>query len=391
MKARDLAALAALGIAGKMAYDKFGRKKDDEPKTKGELGKSQSANDGDEGERQTRMDNYSNEGRGKAAKFADEDYSNEGRSAKFANEDYSNEGRGKTAPVAVAKPVRKQEVESRSLDSKGGPARFRSEAGSSGAQTDVEDYGNEGRRTGQASQDKIAAMNVKNGAASPSARQTDALRATARKAAADDTAKRRTSGTLPQVQAAKPQSMARYPGGLAKRGANVSVPEDKPITRILGTDQDYLDAMMATAPVGPLAKLAAKAAYTKDKPLNYSTQPALGNSNTPLLGAPAKQLTGPSKADLMARDRASRTTSRDEAMTRENADRYGLNPNAPGYDAAASSLRDRMGGRDFTLRKKGGVVRMASGGMTSSKMSKPSGASRGDGIAQRGRTRGTLR
>jgi hypothetical protein len=75
-------------------------------------------------------------------------------------------------------------------------------------------------------------------------------------------------------------------------------------------------------------------------------------------------------------------------MTRENADRYGLNPNAPGYDAAASSLRDRMGGRDFTLRKKGGVVKMASGGMTSSKMSKPSGASRGDGIAQRGRTRG---
>jgi hypothetical protein len=34
MKARDLAALAALGIAGKMAFDKFGRKKDDEPKTK---------------------------------------------------------------------------------------------------------------------------------------------------------------------------------------------------------------------------------------------------------------------------------------------------------------------------------------------------------------------
>ena len=33
MKARDLAALAALGIAGKYAYDKFGGKKDDEPKT----------------------------------------------------------------------------------------------------------------------------------------------------------------------------------------------------------------------------------------------------------------------------------------------------------------------------------------------------------------------
>jgi len=43
-------------------------------------------------------------------------------------------------------------------------------------------------------------------------------------------------------------------------------------------------------------------------------------------------------------------------------------------------------------RAKGGVVKkMASGGLASSKMSKPSGASRGDGIAQRGRTRGTLR
>jgi len=42
--------------------------------------------------------------------------------------------------------------------------------------------------------------------------------------------------------------------------------------------------------------------------------------------------------------------------------------------------------------KKGGAVKkMASGGLASSKMSKPSGASRGDGIAQRGRTRGTLR
>jgi hypothetical protein len=42
-------------------------------------------------------------------------------------------------------------------------------------------------------------------------------------------------------------------------------------------------------------------------------------------------------------------------------------------------------------RAKGGVVKMAKGGLASSKMSKPSGASRGDGIAQRGRTRGTLR
>jgi len=248
--------------------------------------------------------------------------------------------------------------------------------------------GNEGRRTSSTG-DKIAAINAKSGAASPSARQVDALRATSRKAAAEDTAKRRTSGTLPQIQAPGTQSMARYPGGLAKRGANVSVPEDKPITRILGTDQDYVDAITATAPVGLAAKLAAKMAYKKDKPLNYYDQPALGGPSTPLLGAPAKQLTGPSKTDLMARDRANRASERQDAMTRENADRYGLNPNAPGYDAAASSLRDRMGGRDFTLKKKGGVIKkMASGGMTSRGSS---ASNRGDGIAQRGKTRGSMR
>ena len=47
--------------------------------------------------------------------------------------------------------------------------------------------------------------------------------------------------------------------------------------------------------------------------------------------------------------------------------------------------------RQMQGRAKGGAVKMASGGMTSSKMPKPSGASRGDGIAQRGKTRGTLR
>lgn len=54
MKARDLAALAALGIAGKYAYDKFG-KKGDEPKTQGKLGESQSANDGTAGEYRSDM------------------------------------------------------------------------------------------------------------------------------------------------------------------------------------------------------------------------------------------------------------------------------------------------------------------------------------------------
>jgi hypothetical protein len=66
--------------------------------------------------------------------------------------------------------------------------------------------------------------------------------------------------------------------------------------------------------------------------------------------------------------------------------RQGTKPaQTPNAQAQARLLRQGAG------RAKGGAVKMASGGMTSSKMSKPSGASRGDGIAQRGRTRGTLR
>jgi len=111
----------------------------------------------------------------------------------------------------------------------------------------------------------------------------------------------------------------------------------------------------------------------------------------PQLSAPARQLTGPSKADLVARDRAARAAARQDAMMNENAANYGLNPEAPGYGAAASALRDKLGGADFSLgMKRGGAVkakRMASGGMTS-KM--PSASRRGDGIASRGKTRGKI-
>jgi hypothetical protein len=119
----------------------------------------------------------------------------------------------------------------------------------------------------------------------------------------------------------------------------------------------------------------------------YSTPLLRGpaaEATAPRLGAPAKQLTGPSKADLVARDRAARAAAREESMRAENAANYGLNPEAPGYGASASALRDKLGGADFSLgMKKGGAVKkMASGGMTASR--------RGDGIASRGKTRGKL-
>ena len=109
---------------------------------------------------------------------------------------------------------------------------------------------------------------------------------------------------------------------------------------------------------------------------------------TPRLGGPTPQLTGPSKTDLMARDRAVRASSRQEEMLRENARRSGLDPDNIN-PAVANKVRENMGGADFSLgMKKGGKVkRMASGGMASGGMT---ASRRGDGIATKGKTRGRI-
>lgn len=122
----------------------------------------------------------------------------------------------------------------------------------------------------------------------------------------------------------------------------------------------------------------AKAASPFLKELPYGGPKQLPN-------APTKQLTGPSKADLMARDRAARATGRNEEMARENARRYGLNPDD--MSATTSSLlRKNMGGDDFSLPlKKGGMAkRYAAGGSVSS------ASRRADGIATKGKTRGKM-
>jgi len=128
----------------------------------------------------------------------------------------------------------------------------------------------------------------------------------------------------------------------------------------------------------------AKMLANKDKG-PYFNQQALANN-------PTRQLSGPSKSELMARDRAARAEAKREQMLNENAANYGLNPSAPGYSAAAQSLRENIGGKDFTVKKKGGSIKakskpmkLASGGSARSSASK-----RGDGIASKGRTRGKM-
>lgn len=101
--------------------------------------------------------------------------------------------------------------------------------------------------------------------------------------------------------------------------------------------------------------------------------PRLAEYSPTLLSGPTARLTGPSRAELTAAERAARDAARRAETARENAARY--NTEGP------------LGGEGFIMRKKGGMVKakkMASGGMTS----KPSSASsRADGIASRGKTK----
>jgi hypothetical protein len=118
------------------------------------------------------------------------------------------------------------------------------------------------------------------------------------------------------------------------------------------------------------------------KEIGMTQRGTAAETAAPRLGGPTPQLTGPSKAELLARDRAARASARQEDMLRENARRSGLDPDNIN-PAVANKVRQNMGGDDFSLYKKGGKVKkMASGGMTASR--------RGDGIASRGKTRGKI-
>ncbi len=113
---------------------------------------------------------------------------------------------------------------------------------------------------------------------------------------------------------------------------------------------------------------AAKALANRgSKPLKELVQiPAESRAALP---APQARLTGPSKGEVTASQRAAREAERRAETARENAARY--NTEGP------------LGGEGFVMYKKGGAVKakkMASGGMTSA-------SKRADGIASRGKTK----
>jgi hypothetical protein len=123
----------------------------------------------------------------------------------------------------------------------------------------------------------------------------------------------------------------------------------------------------------------------QDNPTRQLAAPSKQIDETKKLAAPPKQITGPTKSDLVNRDRTARATKRQTEMGEENAFRYGLDTKSSDYAEKAKKIRDKLGGDDFSLgMKRGGKVKnfgMASGGSVSS---------RADGIAQRGKTRGKM-
>ena len=337
MKARDLAALAALGIAGKMAYDKFGRKKDDEPKSKGKLGEAQSANDSDAGEFEARMSKRDmNEGSGR-------------RDAGGNTEDVDRR-------AGVAERMGRDAAGSRFTD-----------------------------RDVAAKATPVAKAAVAKAAAAKAADTKDALIVTPEEGAkankprrynpaADSNAASATfSSTEEGMKANVPR---RTPGAADGVGSTFSSTEAGMAANVpRRTVPDYSnEGRNARAPVNA----------------TFSSTEAGMAANVPRRTPGAADGVGPtfsSTEEGMAANVPRRPGQAPVASsTAAGMTRY-VPRNLEAVEQARLDALRSSGGR----RAKGGVVKMASGGMTSSKMSKPSGASRGDGIAQRGRTRGTLR
>jgi len=181
-----------------------------------------------------------------------------------------------------------------------------------------------------------------------------------------------------QRQAATPQARAARQAAIEGQAAENMTGDFIPMGRF---------AKAAGSAGTALAKFASKSG-PELKALGMSERKALEMSRAQeparaLANNPTRQITGPSKADLVARDRAARAAARERGMLEENAARYNLDPSDPAFAAQAAAVRSSLGGKDFTLKKKGGSVKtkkMASGGMSSA-------SKRADGIATRGKTK----
>jgi len=212
-------------------------------------------------------------------------------------------------------------------------------------------------------------------------------------AASPKSAATRTSAPTPRAPASTPRSLAAAPVRPVAPASRPRVDPSEMSSRdklkqieremYYGKVQDpretdkplegvYPEQFLIAPGVKGMSTLAKGLANRTAQKIPEYTQPTLSYAERQLLEGPAKRLTGPSKADLLARDRAARAAARE-------AERQQFNKR--GVDRFIESTFE--GGM-----KRGGAVKakkMASGGMTRSSASK-----RADGIATKGKTRGKM-
>ena len=214
----------------------------------------------------------------------------------------------------------------------------------------------------------------------------------ASKAATKVAAKTETKSAKEEKPIEKPAEKVSAPSRKLSRDEMISsIPTDKntveggerisgnEFTRNVGNTMNALAGVTGAGAANPAIRSAMNAGLYGRRSTQAGRE-AIANN-------PTRQLTGPSKADLMARDRASRAAERQTEMLRENARRSGLDPDNMNAEVA-NAVRQKMGGKDFSLgMKRGGAVKkMAGGGLAKSS----SASKRGDGIASKGKTRGKI-
>ena len=191
-----------------------------------------------------------------------------------------------------------------------------------------------------------------------------------------------------EQQYQRAQEAAQTPEGKARRSAmekSQALEGSYPVENLAGGAAGLLKSGVGALLGRGAAKEAAKRVEPtfreKELEIIKEVPRLLEGSKKLALPKPTPKL-GYDKAGAKAAERGGRAEGRQAEMLKENARRSGLRE-----DASAETLkavRDKLGGDKFTVMKRGGSVQgYASGGAVSA-------SRRGDGIAQRGKTRGRM-
>ena len=357
MKAKDLAALAALGVAGYAAYNKFGKKSPANSGAKAGAKLGDGERDGEAGESEARMNMRDmNEGSGRrdaggnTEKLSRQELDVPEKIVSRQERDVPDRIMGRdaagsrftdkaAAPVAVAKPVAKAAV-TRSV-----AAAAPAAAAAPITSTVQDNYSNEGR----------------NAKVPVSAQMPDATRV---KAYNPDIMYNTTVPFDTSIAHNDKMNQAAYSRNKKAGVIPSQMPNDAAAARIARQSTQSGESAARQAEIARKEKAAEEAASNAQAQARLLRQ-----------GTPSTQVAAPQQS-------------------RYTKDRYGnIIDNTTGKVSRTIFSAGQEGNAARVGMKRGGVVKMASGGMASSKMSsKPSTASsRGDGIAQRGKTRGQMR